>query len=143
MNPSGGFIETKGRHLSKAGGAMLNSVVLVGRAGADADIKYFDNGRARTTFNLAVDRPVRRTEGVDATDWFRVELWGKEAEVAAEYVKKGKLVGIIGRLQINRWKDANNQQQEMPLIAAERLRLLGSRSESSNAGASYDDGMPF
>jgi single-strand DNA-binding protein len=110
---------------------MLNSVVLVGRAGADPEIKYFDNGRARTTFNLAVDRPVKRTEGVDSTDWFRIELWGKPAEIAGEYVKKGKLLGIVGRLEFNNWTDANGQKQEMTVIAASELRLLGSKSESS------------
>jgi single-strand DNA-binding protein len=109
---------------------MLNSVVLVGRAGADPEIKYFESGRAKTTFNLAVDRPVKRTEGVDTTDWFRIELWGKSAEIAAEYVKKGKLVGIVGRLEFSRWNDANGQKHEMPVIAANELRLLGSKNDS-------------
>lgn len=109
---------------------MLNSVVLVGRAGADPEIKYFESGRAKTTFNMAVDRPVKRTEGQDTTDWFRIELWGKPAEIAAEYVKKGKLVGIVGRLEFNRWTDANGQKHELPVISANELRLLGSKSES-------------
>ena len=109
---------------------MLNTVVLVGRAGADPEIKYFESGRAKTTFNMAVDRPVKRTEGVDTTDWFRIELWGKSAEIAAEYVKKGKLVGIVGRLEFSRWTDANGQKHEMPVIAANELRLLGGRNES-------------
>jgi len=61
---------------------MLNSVVLVGRAGADPEIKYFESGRAKTKFNLAVDRPTKRVEGQDNTDWFRIELWGKPAEIA-------------------------------------------------------------
>ena len=113
---------------------MLNSVVLVGRAGADAQIKYFESGTAKTTFNLAVDRPVKRTEGVDTTDWFRIELWGKSAEIAAEYVKKGKLVGIVGRLEFSRWTDANGQKQEMPVIAANELRLLGGRNDSPGGG---------
>jgi single-strand DNA-binding protein len=117
---------------------MLNSVVLVGRAGADPEIKYFESGRAKTTFNLAVDRPVKRQEGVDSTDWFRIELWGKSAEIAAEYVKKGKLVGITGRLEFSRWTDANGQKHEMPVIAANELRLLGSRSD--NAGGDFGGG---
>lgn len=113
---------------------MLNSVVLVGRAGADPEIKYFESGRAKTTFNLAVDKPVKRTEGVDTTDWFRIELWGKSAEIAAEYVKKGKLVGIQGRLEFSRWTDANGQKHEMPVIAANELRLLGSKNDSPGGG---------
>ncbi|HEY9723265.1 MAG TPA: single-stranded DNA-binding protein [Oscillatoriaceae cyanobacterium] len=113
---------------------MLNSVVLVGRAGADPEIRYFESGRAKTTFNMAVDRPVKRTEGVDTTDWFRIELWGKPAEIAAEYVKKGKLVGIVGRLEFSRWTDAEGQKHEMPVIAANELRLLGSKSENNSFG---------
>lgn len=132
---------------------MLNSVVLVGRAGADPEIKYFESGRAKTTFNIAVDRPVKRTEGVDTTDWFRIELWGKQAEIAAEYVKKGKLIGIVGRLEFNRWTDAGGQKHEMPVIAANEMRLLGSKSENTgggdrggwggggrSGGGGYDDG---
>lgn len=113
---------------------MLNTCTLVGRAGADPEIKYFESGRAKTTFNLAVDRPVKRTEGVDTTDWFRIELWGKSAEIAAEYVKKGKLVGIIGRLEFQRWTDANGQKHELPVIAANELRLLGSKSDNAGGG---------
>lgn len=120
---------------------MLNAVTLVGRAGADAEIRYFESGRSKTTFNLAVDRPVKRTEGVDTTDWFRIELWGKPAEIAAEYVKKGKLVGIVGRLEIHRWNDANGQKQEMPVIAANELRLLGSRADNAPAGRGGDYGF--
>lgn len=120
---------------------MLNSVVLVGRAGADPEIKYFESGRAKTTFNLAVDRPVKRTEGVDSTDWFRIELWGKSAEIAAEYVKKGKLVGITGRLEFARWTDANGAKHEMPVIAANELRLLGSKSDNAGGGYGRDGGF--
>lgn len=119
---------------------MLNSVVLVGRAGADPEIKYFESGRAKTTFNIAVDRPVKRTEGVDTTDWFRIELWGKQAEIAAEYVKKGKLIGIVGRLEFNRWTDAAGVKQEMAVIAANEMRLLGSKSDNAGGGGSYGGG---
>ena len=108
---------------------MLNSVILVGRAGADPEIKYFESGRAKTTFNIAVDRPVKRQEGVDSTDWFRIELWGKPAESAAEWVKKGKLVGIVGRLEFSRWTDAQGAKHEMPVIAATEWRFIGSKSE--------------
>lgn len=127
---------------------MLNSVVLVGRAGADAEIKYFESGSARAHFNLAVDRPQKRTEGVDNTDWFRIEMWDKRAETAAEYIKKGKLVGVVGRLEHRNWTDANGQKHDMTTIAASDFRLLGSKSENSgdwnsrgsNAGG-YDPGF--
>lgn len=110
---------------------MVNSVVLVGRAGRDAEIRYLEpSGTAKTTFNLAVDRPVKRTEGVDTTDWFRIELWEKQAQIAADYVRKGTLVGIQGRLEIQRWKDqTSGQWREMPVVRATNLRLLGKRED--------------
>lgn len=126
---------------------MLNSVVLVGRVGADPEIKYFETGRVKTTFNLAVNRPVKRTEGVDSTDWFRIELWGKQAEIANEYVRKGSLIGIEGRLEFSRWTDQQGQKHEMPIIAASNLRLLGSRQDSGRAPGGFGGGaeaeLPF
>ncbi len=110
---------------------MVNSVVLVGRAGRDAEIRYLEpSGTPKTTFSLAVDRPVKRTEGQDTTDWFRIELWEKQAQIAADFVKKGTLVGIQGRLEIQRWKDQNSGQwREMPVVRATNLRLLGKRDD--------------
>ena len=110
---------------------MVNSVVLVGRAGQDPELKYLEpSGTAKATFSLAVDRPVKRTEGVDTTDWFRIELWEKQAQIAADYVRKGSLVGIQGRLEFQKWKDPQGQWREMPVIRASSLRLLGSRSDN-------------
>lgn len=110
---------------------MLNSVVLVGRAGQNAGegIKYFESGKVRTVFSLAVSRPVKRGDPGDITDWFRVELWGKPAEIAGEYVRKGSLVGILGRLEFRSWTDANGQKQEMPIIAGSQIKLLGGRGD--------------
>ena len=122
---------------------MLNSVVLVGRVGADPEIKYFETGRVKTTFSLAVNRPVKRTEGVDNTDWFRIELWGKQAEIANEYVRKGGLVGIEGRLEFNRWTDQSGQKQEMPIISANNLRLLGSKQDNRPSGFDHSEEVSF
>jgi single-strand DNA-binding protein len=115
---------------------MLNSVVLVGRVGQDPDIKFFETGRVKTTFSLAVNRPTKDKE----TDWFRIELWGKQAEIARDYVRKGSLIGIEGRLEFSRWTDAQGQKHEMPVIAANNLRLLGSKNDNQAAGMSSDGG---
>ncbi len=111
---------------------MINSVVLVGRLGADPEIKYFENGGIKTTFNIAVDRG-KRSDGTQETDWFRIETWGKLAEISGEYLRKGKLVGIEGRLEINRWTDANGNKHEMPAINASNMRMLGSKGEDSSS----------
>src|ERR1700729_3021245 len=106
--------------------AMVNSVVLVGRAGRDPEMRYFESGRVKTSFSLAVNRPTKEKE----TDWFDVEIWGRQAEIAGEYVRKGSLVGIEGRLDFNKWTDNAGNKNSKPVIHATGLRLLGSRKDS-------------
>jgi single-strand binding protein len=69
---------------------MVNSIVLVGRAGRDPEMRYFESGRVKTTFSIAVNRPTKEKE----TDWFDIEIWGRQAEIAGEYVRKGSLIGL-------------------------------------------------
>ena len=102
---------------------MVNSVVLVGRAGQDPEMKYFESGKVKTTFSLAVNRWDYKTKE-ETTDWFNVELWDKLAEVACEYVKKGKQVAIDGRLASSKWTDATGNPRERFFIRATNLRLL-------------------
>src|SRR5471030_723001 len=109
---------------------MVNSVVLVGRAGRDPEMRYFESGRFKTTFSLAVNRPTKEKE----TDWFDIELWGRQAEVAGEYVRKGSLIGIEGRLDFNRWTDDGGVRHVKPMIHGNNLRLLGSKREGGTAG---------
>ena len=107
----------------------MNSVVLVGRAGQDPEMRYFDSGKVKTSFSVAVNRWDNKSKS-EVTDWFNVELWDKVAEVAGEYVKKGKLVALEGRLQANKWQDASGNQRERFIVNATNLRLLSGRSES-------------
>ncbi len=104
---------------------MINSAVIVGRAGQDPEMKYFESGKVKTTFSIAVDRRSKNKE----TDWFRVELWDRSAEIAGEYLKKGRLVAVEGRLDINKWTDANGEKREMFLVKGTDLRLLGGKSD--------------
>lgn len=115
---------------------MLNSITLVGRAGQDAEIKYFDSGKSKATFNLAVDRPGKKSEAV--TDWFRVEVWGKAAEVAVEYVKKGKQVGVVGRMEIQLWTDKDGTKRKDPVVQVSELRLMGGKNDERPAPAPPD-----
>ena len=102
----------------------MNSVVLVGRAGQDPEMKYFESGKVKTTFSMAISRWDSKSKG-EVTDWFNIELWDKAAEVAGEYVKKGRWVGIDGRLVANKWTGADGVQKERFIIRANSLRLLG------------------
>lgn len=106
----------------------MNNVVVVGRAGQDPEMKYFESGKVKTSFSIAVNRWDAKSKE-EVTDWFNIELWDKLAEIAGEYVKKGKLVTVDGRLSANKWKDAGGAEKEKFYIRANNLRLLGGRNE--------------
>ncbi len=116
----------------------LNVVNLVGRAGANPEVKYFDSGSVLCKLPLAVNRRSRNSE---QPDWFNLEMWGKTAEVAGNYVQKGKLIGIQGSLKIETWTDRNTGgQRSRPTIKVDRLELLGSkRDNDQDAVGGYSD----
>ncbi|MFM7449876.1 MAG: single-stranded DNA-binding protein [Leptolyngbyaceae cyanobacterium] len=118
----------------------LNAVTLVGRVGGDPDIKYFESGSVVCNLTLAVNR---RSRNADQPDWFNLELWGKTAEVAANYVRKGSLIGITGSLKFETWKDrSTGANRTKPVIRVDRLELLGSRRDNETAamsGSGYND----
>lgn len=107
---------------------MINSVVIVGRAGQDPDMKYFESGKVKTSFSVAVNRWSKEGE---KTDWFNIELWDKNAEVAGEYVKKGRLVAVEGKLAVSRWSDTDGTKKERFFIRANNLRLLGGKKDEA------------
>jgi single-strand DNA-binding protein len=105
----------------------VNSITLVGRAGRDPEIKYLESGNCVANLTLAVNRRSRDEE----PDWFNLEIWGKQAQVAADYVRKGSLLGIIGSVRIEKWTDkTTGEQRSKPVIRVDRLELLGSKRDS-------------
>lgn len=110
----------------------VNSVTLVGRAGRDPEVRYFESGTVVANLTLAVNRRSRDEE----PDWFNLEIWGRQAQVAADYVKKGSLLGIVGSLKFDHWKDRNSgEDRSKPVVRVERLELLGSRRDNEAAQA--------
>jgi single-strand DNA-binding protein len=108
----------------------INIVHLVGRAGRDPEVKYFDSGSVKCTLTLAVNRLKRD----DPPDWFELEIWGKTAEIAANYVKKGGLIGIQGSMKIETWSDRNTgANRSKPVIRVEKLDLLGSKRDNESS----------
>ncbi|MBE7705893.1 MAG: single-stranded DNA-binding protein [Cyanobacteria bacterium SIG30] len=107
---------------------MVNSVVIVGRAGQDPEMKYFESEKVKTTFSLAVNRWDNRTKE-EVTDWFNIEVWDKQAEFAGEWIKKGRMVGVEGRLISNKWQGADGTMNERFIIRATNVRLIGGRKE--------------
>jgi len=127
----------------------LNSVTLVGRAGRDPEVRYFESGSVVANLTLAVNRRSRNEE----PDWFNLEIWGKQAQVAADYVKKGSLLGITGSYKLDQWTDRNTgEARSKPVVRVDRLELLGSKrdaesnsfnSGSANGGGPSDEEIPF
>ena len=117
----------------------INSVTLVGRAGRDPDVRYFESGSVVCKFSLAVDR---RSRNSDQPDWFTLEMWGRTAEVAANYVRKGSLIGVTGSLKFDQWTDrATGALRTAPVIKVDRMELLGSKRDNETAmnGNNYAD----
>ncbi len=127
----------------------INSVTLVGRAGRDPEVRYFESGTVVANLTMAVNRGNRS----DEPDWFNLEIWGKQAQVAADYVKKGSLIGITGSFKLDSWKDRNTgEDRTKPVVRVDRLELLGSKRDSENSNfqnnnsfnqQSSNDEIPF
>jgi single-strand DNA-binding protein len=108
---------------------MINSVVIVGRTGRDPEIKYFESGKVKTNFSVAVNIWNSATKKEEA-HWFSVDLWDKLAERASEYIKKGMLVSIEGRLNGRKWTDETGAQREMFTVVAQSYQILSFKRDA-------------
>jgi single-strand DNA-binding protein len=107
----------------------MNTVVIVGRVGRDAEIRYFESGKSKANFSVAVNRWDSKTKS-EVADWFNIDVWDKQAEFASEYVKKGIQVAIDGRIQQDKWTDkATGGDRERFIVIANSIRLLGSKRD--------------
>ncbi len=108
----------------------INVVVLVGNAGRDAELRFFDSGSCVCEFTLAINRPPR--DGQEQTPlWVNCKAWGKTAQVAGDYVRKGSKVAVVGRLESEQWTDrSSGDVRSKTLVVIDRLELCGSRGGS-------------
>lgn len=116
--------------------ANLNRVLLIGNLTRDPETKYTPKGTAVTDIGLAVNRAWKDDSGEkkEEVTFVDVTLWGRQAEVAQEYLKKGRPVFIEGRLQLDTWDDRQTGQKRSRLrVIAENLQMLGSRDDSGPA----------
>jgi single-strand DNA-binding protein len=122
----------------------VNKAILVGRLGKDPETRYTSAGQAVCTFSLATDETYkdRNGERQKRTEWHRITMWGKLAEIGQKYLKKGQLVFIEGRIQSRQWDDKNTgQKRNATDIVANEMRMLTSRAESGGgAGPSSAGG---
>ena len=104
----------------------LNVVHLVGRAGIDPEIRFFDSGTKVCRVTLAV----RRGKNSEP-DWFELKIWDRTAEIAYDYVRKGSLIGIQGSLKFETWNDrSTGAPRSKPVIMVDRLDLLASKRDN-------------
>ena len=109
----------------------VNEVCLVGRAGCDPEARYFETGGMVANLTLAVNRASRD----DEPDWFPLAIWGQQAQVAADYVRKGSLLGVTGSFTLDRWVDrGTGEERSKPVIRVVRLDLLGSKRDAEGGG---------
>ncbi|NMG06941.1 single-stranded DNA-binding protein [Brasilonema sp. UFV-L1] len=115
----------------------INIVTLIGRVGTDPDMKYFESGSVKCKLTLAVNR---RTRDNEHTDWFNLELWGKTAQIAGDYVRKGKQIAVKGSLKFDTWSDrATGANRSTPVIIVEQLQLLGSKRDEADVDLSPEN----
>jgi single-strand DNA-binding protein len=122
---------------------MLNKATLIGRLGKDPDVKYTPDGTMVTTFSIATDEQWKDKNGekVQKTEWHKIVAWKKLAEICGNYLKKGSLVFIEGRIQTRSWEDKDGIKHYTTEIVAVDMKMLdGKKDESQQLAA---DGMPL
>lgn len=119
----------------------INKAIIVGRLGKDPDMRYAPSGTAIASFSMATNYSQKDSEGNwnDKTEWHNIVTFGKTAEFAGEYLKKGKLVYVEGRLQTSSWEDQGGQKRYKTEIIAMDMQLLGSKGEG---GAAVENSQP-
>ena len=118
----------------------INVVVLVGNAGRDPELRFFESGSCVCEFTLAINRPPRDGQEQNPL-WVNCKAWGKTAQVAGDYVRKGSKVAVVGRLEIEQWTDrSSGEVRSKTLVVIDRLELCGSRGGSDGTGTPAPSG---
>jgi single-strand DNA-binding protein len=119
--------------------ASVNKCIFIGNLGRDPEMRYMPSGEAIANFSIACTDSFKSKSGEkqERTEWVRIAMFGRQAEIAGEYLKKGSSVYIEGRMQTRKWQNKEGIDQYTTEIVADRMQMLGGR----NSGGSYDGGM--
>lgn len=118
---------------------MLNRVILIGRLTADPQLRYTQSGVAVTSFSLAVDRPYTNQQGERGTDFIDIVVWRKLAETCANYLSKGRLTAVEGRLQIRSYEAQDGTKRRVAEVVADNVRFLEWPKDGAPAGNTPKD----
>ncbi len=115
----------------------VNKVILVGRLGRDPETRYTGGGQAVANFSVATDETYKDKAGErqKRTEWHKIVVWGKQAEIAQQYLKKGSLIFIEGRIQSREWQDKEGQKRTSFEVVATNFRMLGGRGDGGGGGS--------
>lgn len=122
---------------------MLNRIVLIGRLTKDVDLRFTATGKPTANFTLAVDRPYRNQQGEKEADFIPVVVWNKLAEHCANYIGKGRLVAVDGRLQVRSYDGNDGQRKYITEVVAETVKFLDRAKEEPLAEFEGVEGDPF
>jgi single-strand DNA-binding protein len=116
----------------------INKVIIVGNVGSDPETRYMPSGSAVTNLTVATNESWKDKatgEQKDRTEWHKVAMFNRLAEIAAEYLRKGSQVYIEGKLRTRKWQDKNGQDRWTTEIVADEMQMLGGRGGSSGGGS--------
>ena len=138
---------------------MYNRIILIGRLTRDPELRYVPSGAPVASFTLAVDRPFRDQQGNRETDFIDIVAWRKLAEQVSQYMSKGRMVAVEGRLQIRSYETQDGQKRKVAEVVADGIRFLdraktapaaeapavaaAAHEEATPAGGTEDEDVPF
>jgi single-strand DNA-binding protein len=123
----------------------VNKVILVGNLGKDPETRYMPSGSAVTNLTLATSeswKDKQTGEAQERTEWHKIAMFGRLAEIAAEYLRKGSQVYIEGKLRTRKWQDKEGKDRYTTEIVADEMQMLGSRGGGAGAGAGAGASAP-
>lgn len=121
----------------------VNLVILIGNLGKDVELRYMPSGSAVANFSIATSeswKDRQSGEKKEKTEWHNIAMYGRLAEIAGEYLKKGSKIYIEGKLQTRKWQDNNGNDRYTTDIIADQMQMLDSRSEGGGHGAQGSQG---
>jgi single-strand DNA-binding protein len=123
--------------------AGVNKVILVGNLGADPEVKYLEGDNVVANFSLATTESYKDKNGnrVDQTEWHDLEVWGAQAKIVEQYLKKGSQLFVEGKIRTEKWTDENNQPRRRTRIRVLNFTMLGGKPEGM-AGGQQAAGSP-
>lgn len=119
---------------------MLNRIILIGRLTRDPELRFTPNSKAVCSFTLAVDRPFTGADGSREADFINIVVWNKPAESCAQYLSKGKMAAVDGRLQIRAYDDSKGERRWVTEVIAESVRFLSPRNAGQDGGEPWQGG---